>query len=779
MKNFRAFLAAASLYFIASGCAGTEQSRLETVQVSSLAELSCGPLESPKLHPSAEDVKQGNVLPLDLKELPTSVTAWADKLGARTVQVGDTAVYRVYKRYNRGTVGLHARSVVDGSRRWRATLSRVRYLQPICDKRVAAFQNDRITTLEALTGQVSWELPVAAAFEGCLNCGVGGVVGCDLLLFVAPQSNVGGKLTLDGGRGSEAVLLDGESGDLLWRSPCGDSCYLLNSDDRAIVLTNVKGFRVLSRDTGKVLRVEDEKMRPWAFVNPKLGIFHVEDELRGIELEAEGRARWHRKLFGLSRLERIGDDVIIFTGSTLQRLDLNTGANRWSLELGTELAEMLQRSSVRRLAGESHLLFATYGAMNIVVVVNIEVGRIEALRLAPGDLRRLLLTREIALLVDAEGEATAFNWRADGPVLRSTLSLEDDVERSLMLLATGQDAMLRPRINWVAPADFPNRPGDALWWLERLMPLASGQIAAELDRINGPQVRLLARILAHSPETTGVLLPALRRTYVMEPTVDQADTRRAIIENLGVRFPPSEAPCLTQESLRWLETITRQGWPMKIADGTCAPRYDLDILYDEQPPPLPNQDECDAALAALSTIKAARATLEKAVASPRLLEQFAQFAFGPPRELDCGRERTEEEEATFALLQHMYAFNLSPPGGPIAVEDPTCLHIQTLGGALELTNRVGEPTGWVIDPPHAVERCDGADGADGGRHHFCLENLLRGDAEWDEAPTLWFHVWWQGAPLAGQGEGYVLKKVRDRWRVVERAVLWVSCVTSH
>jgi len=369
---------------------------------------------------------------------------------------------------------------------------------------------------------------------------------------------------------------------------------------------------------------------------------------------------------------------------------------------------------------------------------------------------------------------------AGEPAIRESESLLRDVARSIELLSNPMS--LRDPL-WIPPHRYPASAADAARWLRRLRPLIVRTLGDRLLNGDLNTARTLVAVLADTPGGVRQITALLRRSYRSAES-GSIIARATALRGLGEQLPAPEAECVTLHALRDIERLHTNGWLQRIGSGTCRrwhPSYSFNMVDGPVPdegeaPPLA-QEQCERALDVLEAARAARMTVEMSSGRADLLDAFSAAVVGlssaPAQSPRCRRDPTDDEQALAAVLR--FLFELDPePLAQIEVPDPTCLSVRTLGGPVPLVAPDGEEVGVLhLDAPEPVIT-EEENRRDGGRNMLVREDFDRGDPEWDEAPTRWVHVWWQGGHLAGSGDAVIVKRIRGRWIVVATRHLWVS-----
>lgn len=419
-------------------------------------------------------------------------------------------------------------------------------------------------------------------------------------------------------------------------------------------------------------------------------------------------------------LARPDGDAVVLDGDVLVRVSRSTGADVWRLPLSGELAAAV-RSVHGHAWNERHVVIGSRQTPRILLDVDPATGAVRSLRISSVDPVELHIAGDLVLVQGHGGTGAVVDLRLDASPIRSRLTLEDDLARTLAVLETsGPEG--RGGVD-VCPWAYPADGRDAIAWLRRLAPMSGDVVSATIaDAPLGRAANLLSALSGAAATTAAIAV--LRRTYGPLDATAAAARARA---------------CDALAS------------PIADDDGDALLRATVDAL--------------DAARASGETnyrgwtdawrpVVACRDALGRSAAAAVLVRWDEAIAARAPSLVTDDCEPSEDDAARAAVLRFWFELQddrdltVTAPGA-------SCIQVQTLDGPLSVS-RSAEPARpfFVVGRPYEIEERD------------------RSQLPWPDAPARQISIHLS----AGHSEGdtYVVQRVEGRWRVVSEALDFTS-----
>jgi hypothetical protein len=247
-----------------------------------------------------------------------SGVAAAYEYPSQIVPLADGGAYATFGLY--GMFGFAARFDTSGTTLWQRSVP-AHALVPVDDARVAISDCESVSMLDAATGVVRWNRLLAHSSE----CYGGLIRDASTLYTIAAQDYPPAE-----GERLVAVDLDG---DILWRSPLDvTGCALVG---------NAAGLVYLRTDEETLAYHAGDGSLAWRAPGSGwilAGATHepIVVTVDGIQRLAadNGHVRWTTALGPyVGRVAAVGDSVVALVGGTLVRLDAETGAIAWIIDL--------------------------------------------------------------------------------------------------------------------------------------------------------------------------------------------------------------------------------------------------------------------------------------------------------------------------------------------------------------------------------------------------------------------------------------------------------------
>lgn len=676
----------------------------------------------------------GLVVPTDWKVLPQSAVTWALRGSSEELFLAgrETVITRHYTSY----VAVDLRT---GDERWsRRTPS---YPSPrseavaACDGIVVFFLPESIVGIDARDGHELWSERTRPSRTS--DHREFATSGCTVGFFRAHRSTA----LADEGGSADFWTLDARTGRATRRSRCSGYCAFVEATDTHLLMTDYDdGTTVVVRASGEMLRRDDAVH----FVDrgPDAIVVELPDEggVRGVSLD--GHVVWSRKRrFGIRA--RFGNDVIVRDEASIRRLSLLDGATAWSVPLGHEMTNLLQDGDTW-VADADRVVVANRHMPSLIVVVDFATGRVEAVRLAPEDPVRILLSGE-RLVLGAHDAVVGIDLSHEAPPIRSVLTLEEDVRRSAEELVRAEREAVDRRFANVPTYAYP-LGHEAIAWLRRLGPLAAPTLRSMLvDASIEDAASLVPAVgLDESAESQAQVTATLRRTYAMPPTADLTRLRVATLRALRPSLPPDVATELVTQTVEWLEFLREEGWLSADAIGRC-----------EADPP-----GCELAQGTYAAVRSAHAALERTSEDPAPIEALRRAVRTGVATAPSSCQPSETDLVLNAALTHEFLFD-ALDSGHVIVPEGSCVELVTAAGRVTLDDGPGPHAAPFVSLSAPVQVSVSGNPSDS-------------DPTWSQAPTYTVTIVWDGGPLRAQGGVFTVKKVGGMWRVVEYASTWVS-----
>lgn len=335
----------------------------------------------------------------------------------------------------------------------------------------------------------------------------------------------------------------------------------------------------------------------------------------------------------MTPLLRIENTAVAWSSRSLARVDLETGRTLWSLGLSDDLSESRRGGEEVALHGQ-RLLVVLRGRPDVLLVVNVATGRLDALRLAPAGTASIAAAGNVAYL-GTETETVAVDLDREGPSLRDALSLEDDIRRSIGELAS--ERLRPPPGTDPVPYDrFPMGRIAAREWLMRLGPLARPTLA-EIG-LHGPIEEAATVASALSGAKPTLIEALLRRSFAAVPDKAHADLLMATAQVVGIGgLRPPIAEELAANAVAWIHHAREEDWLAPRALGWCRRR--------------PETANCQEVQSMHAALQSTRDLLERGSSSAEPLRRFRRALFeGSLPSLRC--TPSDDDAARLAVIAH-------------------------------------------------------------------------------------------------------------------------------
>ena len=662
-------------------------------------------------------------IPVDWRTLPMTAVLWEGVRLSDPMLIDGSLVALADQRH--ALVGHDARTGVE---RWRVRLepeiSERPYAIAGCG-RVVLFDARRVAGIDPASGSVVWEIPLDANRNSEMaHPGSARIHGCRLVFQVA--DNV--MRLADGFDSSRLRVVDVVSGAIVSRPTCPAPCTIVSTEDNGILVNTSEQQRLLF---------------PWAAAQSiqlpastsalagDVALAVVDGALEGRD-RSSGAVRWRSTLGGL--LARVGDDILALDpdADAIVRISLATGAEVWRTSVSHELAVGIGRND-GRTHDARRLVIGSRVAPQFLIEVDLATGNIRSLRISAVGPAELALEGDL-LALHGHTRTAVVDLTLDAPALRERFTLEDDVARTIAELEVTPPA--RSSLLDASPWAYPMGQDEALKWLARLEPLTgdvanSAGVAESLERAASRLGAITDPAIA-----TNSAVGVLERTYGCAPTARRARARTRAAEFIAPGFHARRADELARETIAW-----------------------LDVLETRHASGASDEDAEEGALA-WAAILASRDALLRASPSPAPLRALAEaVARHAPRSTRSAPECVPSEADAVRAAALRWGYELShSPRAVVWVPAARCVHVQTLGGVLDVVSSSVEPTApWVqVSEPRRVSE----------RDHLTLP--------WPDAPARVVAVTSHSGPLNAQCDLLLVQLVAGEWRVVWSTMLWVA-----
>lgn len=545
MKNdHRAGMAIVGLLLIVGGCHG----------IAVDAETPPRPPaqhRAPAVDTTAEATPSEIAIPLDWKSLPQWRVMWERASYPNRLAVsGQTLVILEHRR-------AFAVSLESGTLQWDAPIDRDTDVVPACEGRVVLASPHRTRAVNVSTGEVLWERDVTLARRPLIDPWSHETLqshGCRVII-VSPA---------DGQPESRLVEIDAETGESRIIAQCGEYCDVLGVEEGYVYYRDLVEEFVVETG-GQTRKIPGETQGSlgdlWGLgASESQGL--VRSRFRSlVGLDPAGEStRWTRS--ELEVLGRTMSGALVFREGTLEWIDMGSGVTRWTLPVSTELRRSTRR--VRHIAANSgRIALGIEGLPHLVALIDVATGTLEALRLPPMHAEYLEFVPG-GLLISSDRGTALLSLDEGAPPLRATLSLEEDVSRSIAQLEPG-DHHYHDRRSPLR--DHPQGAGAARDWLIRLAPTVEHLVLPRFVRGTPQEKANLAPVVAalDSGASRSALESALLAT-IGEPTLERMVLRVELARSITHRLPDTLAEHIAESSLEWVPDRMPRGVPR----GGCS-----------------------------------------------------------------------------------------------------------------------------------------------------------------------------------------------------------------
>ena len=703
--------------------------------------------------PELEDGRLG--VPQDWKTLPQSAVVWRreDLYPHGLVAIGDTLLTR-----RQGIVAFDAH---NGDERWHRPVGdgERSYAVEGCDGVAVLFEPRAVVGVVADTGEERWTRPLepradsiytTPGFPRRLGCHVG-----FLLVSGARQLAEREKATLvtvDTRTGEERTLAECRSEGCQLESDPGSTGWVL-TDQRGPRFVPLRGAAVALPERTEMVAGEGAEMVAVAQLRVDRPFERGSDSdgPRWRGQRTDGTVLWESSA-RFDRLGRLGDDLIVLRHSdhSIARMDLKTGRDRWALPLSDELHRLFARRDGRAIEG-SRLAVANRTTPDLILLLDLETGRPEALRLAPQDPVELRLTNEL-LILGAHDETVVMRLDRETPPLRSRLPLEADVAQSIGELG---EPLGRPpeatTSGHIPPHLYPAGANAARQWLAHLGPLALPTLETIVREGTLAEAAMVVPVFARQEGEAKerIVRMGLERSLATEPTLEAARLRAQTAKAYGGQpLSPRLATALANGTIGWLRHARQHRWLNVEKWRGCGRGGAAE-----------GSPECERMTATHEALVATRNLLERSATSSVPLRRLREELAGDQSHPNAGCEADDAAAARAAVLSHLFEFWLAPPAEEVLAPGLGCAPVMTLAGPVTIRDaeKAESRPFWSIGPAHEPREAPETRGA-----------------AWADAPILEVSYEWYSGPLAAEGGSFLVGKIDGMWRVVSGGTRWVS-----
>lgn len=676
--------------------------------------------------PSPQSFAPGAALdfPQDGRALPQAALLWThSQQGIDHLAVGEGLV--VLSVYNL-VIALDRRT---GAERWRRTLARTeRLVLPhvaVGCGMVTMVEPDVVRALDVADGAVRWEIPihrrsddgdfVPPSLDGCTLAAVAST-------DASPEAPI------------EIVIVDLRAGEITNRVACEEGCYVRLEADHALAWGLDSAPRVIPLDGSPAREVPSIPQS----VFDRIFVTTNHQEVNAID--AQGAVLWTRPhARPYTHQQRIvayaSGSVVLLDPSGLTRVELATGAVEWRLPLTEELTSFLGAEGTAQ--DDDRLLLGVHGTP-AVLEIDLATGAPRAFRSMAAPPEQLTLIDDV-LIARSSDRVVAVDWSREAPPIRSQLSLEDDVERTLRVLTIPHPDHGDPYADtsWA----FPTSADSAQEWLTRLAPMVPDIGARARSRMAllplEEAVTLLPALGSRGASDTA-RLELLARSWG-PPADARAMTRIEVARRLEGALPPPLANALACETIEWLE-LARAMPAEATADVERATR----------------SGQLEAAIAA------GRDLLERASSdgAPLAAVRDAIVRGRVPALRDC--VPNEDDAVLEAAIRH--SVELTGARYPVQAPGAPCVRVDTIEGPISIAPVVAERPFDRFELDTRTDLEAPPQHGDADRHRAWI----------GEGPFRFVRRSTIVAPLHAEWYLLVLRRVNDEWRVLATILLAIS-----